>query len=184
MAGLDPTDRAGAALVVGITTAGMFETEEAYRRWRAGVDPHLRLSRWLGMPLSTVGVVVAQTLGIFGPRATVSTACSSGALAIATAAGMVARGEAPVAVALGVDTLELDTAITRDGVLVIHHDLTLNPNTTRDASGRWLEKRGPQIHTLTWAELLTYDVGRLKPGSDYGRNYPDQHQYQYYISFY
>lgn len=105
MAGLDPADRAGAALVVGITTAGMFETEEAYRRWRAGVDPRLRLSRWLGMPLSTAGVVVAQTLGIFGPRATVSTACSSGALAIATAAGMVARGEAPVAVALGVDTL-------------------------------------------------------------------------------
>jgi glycerophosphoryl diester phosphodiesterase len=93
-----------------------------------------------------------------------------------------ARGLAPEntlpsferALALGVDTLELDIAITRDGVLVIHHDPTLNPNTTRDASGRWLEKRGPAIHTLTWAELQTFDVGRLKPGSDYGRNYPDQ----------
>ena len=57
---------------------------------------------------------------------------------------------------------------------MIHHDPTLNPNLTRDASGRWLEKRGPAIHALTWAELQTYDVGRLKPGSDYGRNYPDQ----------
>ncbi len=93
-----------------------------------------------------------------------------------------ARGLAPEntlpaferALALGVDTLELDIAITRDGVLVIHHDPSLNPNLTRDASGRWLEKRGPAIHALTWAELQTYDVGRLKPGSDYGRNYPDQ----------
>lgn len=93
-----------------------------------------------------------------------------------------ARGLAPEntlpsferALALGVDTLELDIAITRDGVLVIHHDPTLNANITRDASGRWLENRGPAIRTLTWAELQTYDVGRLKPGSDYGRNYPEQ----------
>jgi len=33
---------------------------------------------------------------------------------------------------LGVTTLELDIAITSDGVLVIHHDPTLNPNITRD----------------------------------------------------
>lgn len=93
-----------------------------------------------------------------------------------------ARGLAPEntlpaferALALGVTTLELDIAITRDGVLVIHHDPTLNPNTTRDASGAWLAQRGPAIHTLTWAQLQAYDVGRLKPGSDYGRNYPDQ----------
>ena len=105
MAGLDAALRADAALVVGATTGGMFETEEAYRRWRAGEHRRVRLSRFLGMPLSTVGAAVGQGLGMFGPRATVSTACSSGALAITTAAGMVERGEAPVAFALGVDTL-------------------------------------------------------------------------------
>jgi 3-oxoacyl-[acyl-carrier-protein] synthase II len=57
------------------------------------------------MPLATVGAAVAQRLGVLGPRVTVSTACSSGALAIAAAAGVVARGEAPVAIALGVDSL-------------------------------------------------------------------------------
>lgn len=78
------------------------------------------------------------------------------------------------ALELGVTTLELDIAVTRDGVLVIHHDLTLNPDLTRDASGQFLSGRGPVIHSLTWAQLQAYDVGRLKPGTDYARLYPDQ----------
>lgn len=78
------------------------------------------------------------------------------------------------ALELGVTTLELDIAITKDGVPVIHHDQTLNPDITRDAGGRFLEGRGPAIHSLTWAELQTYDVGRLKPGTSYAANYPDQ----------
>jgi 3-oxoacyl-[acyl-carrier-protein] synthase II len=83
----------------------MLETEAAYRRWREGGSPSAPLTRFLGMPLSTVGAAVAQGLGLMGPRVTTSTACSSGALAIVAAAGMVARGEAPVALALGVDAL-------------------------------------------------------------------------------
>ena len=78
------------------------------------------------------------------------------------------------ALEIGVTTLELDIAITRDGVLVIHHDQTLNPDITRDASGRFLERRGPPLHALTWGELQAYDVGRLKPGTEYARRYPEQ----------
>jgi glycerophosphoryl diester phosphodiesterase len=59
-------------------------------------------------------------------------------------------------------------------VLAIHHDATLDAAITRDASGQFLERRGPPIHSLTWAQLQTYDVGRLNPRSDYGRSYPDQ----------
>jgi glycerophosphoryl diester phosphodiesterase len=78
------------------------------------------------------------------------------------------------ALELGVTTLELDIAITKDGVLVVHHDQTLNPDITRAPDGKFLEGRGPAIHSLTWAELQAYDVGRLKPGTDYARNYPEQ----------
>ena len=78
------------------------------------------------------------------------------------------------ALALGVTTLELDVAMTSDGVLVIHHDRRLNPDVTRDAAGRFLEQRGPAIHALTLAELQGYDVGRLKPGTDYARQFPAQ----------
>jgi glycerophosphoryl diester phosphodiesterase len=75
---------------------------------------------------------------------------------------------------LGVDTIECDMAITKDGVVVIHHDLWLNPDTTRGPDGQWLASRGPAISELTFAQLQTYDVGRLKPGSDYAKTFADQ----------
>jgi glycerophosphoryl diester phosphodiesterase len=75
---------------------------------------------------------------------------------------------------LGVTTLELDIAITSDGVLVISHDPVLNPDITRDAAGRFLEQRGPAIRSLTWAQLQAYDVGRIKPGTEYARQFSDQ----------
>lgn len=78
------------------------------------------------------------------------------------------------ALELGVTTLELDIAVTKDGVLVIYHDQTLNPDITRDGSGRFLEQRGPALHSLTWQQVQAYDVGRLKPGTEYARNYPEQ----------
>jgi glycerophosphoryl diester phosphodiesterase len=75
---------------------------------------------------------------------------------------------------LGVRTLELDVAITRDGVVVISHDPWLNPDIARGPDGQWLEKRGPTIASLTFAELERYDVGRLKPGSRYAGLHPEQ----------
>jgi glycerophosphoryl diester phosphodiesterase len=46
------------------------------------------------------------------------------------------------ALELGVDTLELDCAVTRDGVVVVSHDPVLNPDHTRDEHGRFLETAG------------------------------------------
>jgi glycerophosphoryl diester phosphodiesterase len=93
-----------------------------------------------------------------------------------------ARGLAPEntlvafdrALAIGVTTLELDTGVTKDGVVVITHDPTLNPAITRDAAGRWIDAPGPAIASLTLAELQRYDVGRLKPDTAYARNFPEQ----------
>ena len=93
-----------------------------------------------------------------------------------------ARGLAPEntlvgfqkALELDVNTLECDMAITRDGVVVVHHDLWLNPDTTRGPDGQWLDQRGAAISELTYAELQRYDVGRLKPGTEYAKSFPDQ----------
>ena len=104
-AGLGAGLRREAALYVGATTGGMRETEEAYRRWRAGAGRRLRLSRLLGTPVSTPAAAVSQALGVFGPRLTFSTACSSSALAVAAAAEAIARGRARVAVVVGTDQL-------------------------------------------------------------------------------
>src|SRR5688572_24541331 len=78
-----------------------------------------------------------------------------------------ARGLAPEntlpaferALALGVDTLELDVGVTRDGVVVVGHDPSLNPDIVRGPDGAWLERR-PAINSLSFEELLRFDVGR------------------------
>jgi glycerophosphoryl diester phosphodiesterase len=59
-------------------------------------------------------------------------------------------------------------------VVVIAHDRHLNPDITRDAAGRWIDPPGPTVRSLTFAELQGYDVGRIKPGIDYARRYPEQ----------
>jgi glycerophosphoryl diester phosphodiesterase len=93
-----------------------------------------------------------------------------------------ARGHAPEntlpgferALAIGVDTLELDVGVTRDGVVVIHHDRRLNPDIARGPDGRWIAAPGPTIHSLTYAELQRYDVGRIRPGSEYAKQFARQ----------
>src|SRR5579885_88077 len=104
-AGLDAALRQRTAIAVGATTGGMRETEEAYRRRRAGADRRFRLGRMLGTPLSTSAAAVSQALGLFGPRVTFSTACSSSALAIAAATDAIRAGRTPLALAIGTDQL-------------------------------------------------------------------------------
>ncbi len=78
------------------------------------------------------------------------------------------------ALSIGVTTLELDVAITRDGVVVVSHDSTLNPDITRNADGQWLTRGDLPIHTLTYAELQQYDVGLIRAQTAYAQRFPSQ----------
>ncbi|MCW5603988.1 MAG: glycerophosphodiester phosphodiesterase, partial [Burkholderiales bacterium] len=78
------------------------------------------------------------------------------------------------ALAIGVTTLELDAAITRDGVVVVSHDATLNPDITRGPGGGWITRGDLAIHALTWQELQSYDVGRIRPQTAYAQRFPEQ----------
>jgi glycerophosphoryl diester phosphodiesterase len=78
------------------------------------------------------------------------------------------------AVALGVDTIELDVAVTKDKVAVVSHDPRLNPDITRYPLCAWLDGDGPAINTMTVAELHGYDVGRIRPGTAYAAAFPAQ----------
>jgi glycerophosphoryl diester phosphodiesterase len=92
-----------------------------------------------------------------------------------------ARGHLPentlpsfaLAVEMKVDTLELDVGVTRDGVVVIHHDRRLNPDVARQG-GEWVKAPAPTIHSLSYEELKGYDVGRIRPGSEYATRFPHQ----------
>lgn len=107
---------------------------------------------------------------------------ASGAQALDLQGHRGARGLAPestlagfeVALRLGVTTLELDTVVTRDGVVVIHHDRRLNPDHTRTADGRWLDAPGAVIFATDAAALRALDVGRARPGSRTAATYPQQ----------
>ncbi len=93
-----------------------------------------------------------------------------------------ARGLAPEntlaafarALSIGVTTLEMDCAVTKDRVVVISHDPYLNPDLVRGPDGGWLTARGPLIRELTYEELLRYDVGRVNPSSAYAGRWPEQ----------
>jgi len=76
------------------------------------------------------------------------------------------------AFALGVDSVELDVALTADGVPVVVHDPVLNGDIVRGADGRWLG--GARVRDMTRAALHRFDVGRLRPGSAYAAQFAAQ----------
>jgi len=78
------------------------------------------------------------------------------------------------ALGIGVTTLELDTALTRDGVVVVIHDAALNPEIARDPGGNWIARSDLAIHALTWRQLQAYDVGRIRPHTAYARRFSAQ----------
>ena len=75
------------------------------------------------------------------------------------------------ALAIGVDSFELDVAVTADGVPVVSHDAALNPDLARGPDGAWLDTPGPLIRSLRLAELAAYDVGRIRTGSAYAAQF-------------
>jgi glycerophosphoryl diester phosphodiesterase len=116
------------------------------------------------------------------PAALAALAVMSSAAAFDLQGHRGARGLAPEntlpafarALAIGVTTLELDVGLTEDGVVVVHHDRRLNPDLARGPDGRWLRAPTRTIRDLTFQELRRYDVGRIRPGSDYSRRFPEQ----------
>jgi len=78
------------------------------------------------------------------------------------------------ALAIGVGYVDMDIGITKDGVIVVTHDLTLNPNITKDSDGNFIADDNILIKDLTLDELQRYDVGELKPGTEYASWFPNQ----------
>jgi 3-oxoacyl-[acyl-carrier-protein] synthase-1 len=98
------------AVVLGTSTSGILETEQAYRRRdpRTGeLPPDFRFATTHNLFASAE--FVRRFLGLAGPAVMVSTACSSSAKAFAQAWRLMAQGLADAAVVGGVDSLCLNT---------------------------------------------------------------------------
>jgi len=123
----------------------------------------MRLAVWLlSALLCTATAVQAEGFDLQGHR---------GARALApenTLAGFTR------ALAIGVDTLELDVVLSADGVPVVAHDLAPNPDITRNRQGRWLQSPGTPFVRQTLRQIRQWDVGRINPASRYARDFPDQ----------
>jgi glycerophosphoryl diester phosphodiesterase len=92
-----------------------------------------------------------------------------------------ARGLAPentlpgfaTALSIGISTLELDLAVTRDLEVVVIHNPRFEPEVAR-LNGQWLQESSPAIHSMTLETVKSYDVGRLNPTRKYASRYPEQ----------
>jgi len=95
-------DRVG--VVIGTSTSGISDSETAIRQWQqSGSAPS---SYDYGMQeMGAPADFVAELLGIEGPCYGISTACSSGAKALASAKRLIGAGICDAVVAGGVDTL-------------------------------------------------------------------------------
>ncbi len=93
------------ALLLGTSTSSIGETESAYRQLDSDglFPPHMR-SPLVHTPHS-LGMFVQRALGLDGPCATISTACSSSAKVFAAAERLLRLGLVDAAIVGGVDTL-------------------------------------------------------------------------------
>ena len=117
------------------------------------------------------------------------TACIAGLLCVTAVANALdlqghrgARGLMPenslpgfaTTLGIGVTTLELDLAVTADGVVVVSHNPRVEPALARDTNGDWLQQSSAPINSMDLATVQSYDVGRLNPAHKYAKRYPAQ----------
>lgn len=91
-------------VIVGGSTAGMFETEELLARFAGALDP-ASTTRMRTHPLSSTVEAIDATLGPFARTRTVCAACTSSAIAIALGAAWLEEGLVDAVLAGGADAL-------------------------------------------------------------------------------
>jgi len=94
-------DRTG--VVLGGSVGGSFDSEKFLTRLIKSGIMRPRATRF--HECASTPDLIAESFGLYGPCMAVATACSSGALAIATAAEFIEAGEADVMLAGGADSL-------------------------------------------------------------------------------
>ena len=99
------TDPTTVGVFFGGSTAAMAEAERFFLRLTGKEEGALRLSPLANHPLSSPGDAVARRLGLAGPVESLSSACASGALAVAAALEALRCHDVDVAVAGGSDSL-------------------------------------------------------------------------------
>lgn len=96
--------------------------------------------------------------------------------------------------AVGTDWVDMDIGITKDGVILIDHDIWLNPDILRKDGKFWANSKQEfykqlesapggidkniqpyLVKNLTVTQLQQYDAGMLNPNSPYAKYFPAQY---------
>lgn len=107
---LSEEERKKIGIVLGANTGGILETEQFLKEILRGDPGDLNQVKYHKVSSSTRAI--GKTLGIGGFRSTVSTACSSGCMALSVACDAIEMGEGDIMLAGGVDSL---TRLTLNG---------------------------------------------------------------------
>lgn len=95
--------------------------------------------------------------------------------------------------AVGTDWVDMDIGITKDGVIIIDHDIWLNPDILRKNGQFWANSKQSfysqlesaaggidkniqpyLVKNLTFQQLQQYDAGAINPASPYSHYFPKQ----------
>lgn len=75
--------------------------------------------------------------------------------------------------AIGTHWVDMDIVMTKDGEVVVSHDIRLNPDIVRGTDGKFISER-KLVKSLSLDEIKQYDVGRMDTSSSYSKFFPAQ----------
>lgn len=75
---------------------------------------------------------------------------------------------------IGIDMVDMDVNMTKDGTVVVAHDFALNPDITQSSDGQWISSDNLLIKDIPLSVLKRYSVGQMKPHTDYALSFPYQ----------
>ncbi len=75
--------------------------------------------------------------------------------------------------AIGTHWVDMDIVMSKDGEVIVSHDIRLNPDIVRGADGKFITER-KVVKTLSLEEIKKLDVGRLDTASAYSKFFPAQ----------
>jgi len=78
-----------------------------------------------------------------------------------------------VGLAIGTDWVDMDIVMSKDGEVIVSHDIRLNPDIVRGVDGKFITER-KLVRSLSLDEIRTYDVGRMDTASAYSKFFPVQ----------
>lgn len=75
--------------------------------------------------------------------------------------------------AIGTHWVDMDIVMSKEGEVIVSHDIRLNPDIVRGTDGKFITER-KIVKSLSLQEVQKYDVGRMDTASTYSKFFPAQ----------